>query len=318
MDPFPVLLPELQVSFHFKLKLIRDAFFHDSLSKTVASLSIKNLDLELARFVPEKSLQKLASFSIRGEAVFPVPLVLSANPFLLGYYRLLFGFSQKEFYAKGPFGLFKNMEEKGRLSLKAESELENLCISLAHTGAFLVSELDIITIQSLQDLQLLTVGPQFRGAKNNEYGQIATRKTFEIIRAIVKPYIQSTSPNSIEIQNTSNRIVLVAFASDPDIQITEQMPTRLRPLISIEIKGGKDFSNIHNRIGEAEKSHQKAKNQGFFEFMTIVSVDVAYHNLAKESPTTTHFFNLDKIADMSSNEYERFREILASIIGIRL
>jgi hypothetical protein len=32
--------------------------------------------------------------------------------------------------------------------------------------------------------------------------------------------------------------------------------------VAVEIKGGKDYSNIHNRIGEAEKSHQKAKKEG--------------------------------------------------------
>jgi hypothetical protein len=39
----------------------------------------------------------------------------------------------------------------------------------------------------------------------------------------------------------------------------------VRSLAAIEIKGGRDYSNIHNRIGEAEKSHQKAEKQGYVE-----------------------------------------------------
>ncbi len=70
----------------------------------------------------------------------------------------------------------------------------------------------------------------------------------------------------LEIKNAANRRVLIRFSSDPDIVIQEEMPTReLRNNLAIEVKGGLDFSNIHNRIGEAEKSHQKAKAAGYNE-----------------------------------------------------
>ena len=62
--------------------------------------------------------------------------------------------------------------------------------------------------------------------------------------------------------------VAVEFAPDPDIIITESIsPSQVheRKLIAIEIKGGMGFSDIHNRIGEAEKSHQKTKARGFTE-----------------------------------------------------
>ena len=43
------------------------------------------------------------------------------------------------------------------------------------------------------------------------------------------------------------------FAADPDICIREELPSgKFRNLVAIEIKGGKDYSNVHNRIGEAE------------------------------------------------------------------
>ena len=57
-----------------------------------------------------------------------------------------------------------------------------------------------------------------------------------------------------------------------------------------EIKGGKDISNIHNRIGEAEKSHQKARKRGFVECWTMVGVGHTDMDLArKESPSTDRF-----------------------------
>jgi uncharacterized membrane protein YiaA len=56
----------------------------------------------------------LAKHGLRGELVYPVPYLFANNPFLLGYYRLLLGFSQKEFYSTA-FGvsIFKTMEVKG-------------------------------------------------------------------------------------------------------------------------------------------------------------------------------------------------------------
>ena len=42
--------------------------------------------------------------------------------------------------------------------------------------------------------------------------------------------------------------------------------------IAIEIKGGTDVSNLHNRLGEAEKSHQNARLLGFTQFWTIINL----------------------------------------------
>jgi len=307
----------LQVEFYHNLKRLQSLYLHSSLKETILDTPVRLIDSELAIFVPEKCLRKLASFSLRGESIFATPFLLSKNPYLLGYYRLLYGYSQKEFYSKGPFGIFRNMEEKGTISANANDNLDKLCRTLCLAGAYLVDELDDFSLTTLRDLQLLTIGPQFRGAKNNVYGQIATRKTFDLIRTIVGPYVEKETDTVIEITNSSGRQVRIEFSADPDIQIIEQMPSTRRPLISIEIKGGRDLSNIHNRIGESEKSHQKAKRRGFFEFMTIVSVDMSYDLLKQESPTTTHFFNLDKILDSDTDEFALFRETLSSILGIK-
>lgn len=312
------LLPDLQIGFYFRLKSIKDLYFHEALSKAVSSLTISDIDLELKRYVTNDSLQKLATFSLRGETIFPLPILLKTNPFLLGYYRLLLGFSQKEFYTKGPFSAFKLMEEKGKISQNSLKNLEDLCKSLIVSCECFMKQMDEFNLSTISELQLLTVGPQFRGSLNNEYGQIATQKAFTVIKNLVKPYIVSSTPTSIEIINNSNRTVQIRFSSDPDIEIIEQLNSSDRGLISIEIKGGRDYSNIHNRIGEAEKSHQKAKQRGYFEFMTIISVDIAYDLLKNESPTTTHFFQLDKISDRLSEEYQPFKDILSSILGINI
>lgn len=315
---FPPLSAELQVGFHYRLKAIRDLYFHDALRRTVEKIKISELDKELNTLVPERALNKTAAMSLRGESIFPTPILLNENPFLIGYYRLLLGFSQKEFYSKGPYGQFKSMEENGKLSDSSKKLLIPFCKSLITTAVSFVEQIDDLNTTVLTELQILTVGPQFRGSKNNEYGQIATKKTFLVIKELVKKYIISSTKTEIEIKNNSERIVKIRFSSDPDIEITEVLASGIRGLISIEIKGGKDISNIHNRIGEAEKSHQKAKQRGYFEFMTIVSVDFDYLHLKSESPTTTHFFHLDKITNEKNEEYNRFKELLSSILGINI
>jgi hypothetical protein len=315
---FTSLSPDLQVGFHFRLKNIKDLYFHEALSKAVLNVPIHLIDEQLNKLVSHEALQKLASFSIRGEALFPIPILLKENPFILGYYRLLFGFSQKEFYSKGPYGIFKSMETKGKLSKNISDKIDELCESLIITAIDLIMQLDEFNLSIIAELQLLTVGPQLRGSINNKYGQIATEKTFSLIKDLVTKNIVSSTPMSIEIKNDTGRIVKIKFSADPDIEIIELLPSGNRGLISIEIKGGRDVSNIHNRIGEAEKSHQKAKQRGYFEFMTIISVQMDYNLLRAESPTTNHFFNLFKIAEKTSDEHERFKDILSSIMSIRI
>jgi hypothetical protein len=315
---FPALSPKLQINFFYLLKDSKLLYFQEALQETIKGIDLSIVDMELGSLVSSSHLSKLAGFSLRGETVFPVPFVLLSNPFLLGYYRLLLGISQKEFYSKGPFGQFKSMEEKGKLSVNAKNNLQALCSSLILSAQELMDGMDIISLKSLTELQLLTLGPQFRGSKNNEYGTIATKKVFDLIREFSSNYVESESETIIQLRNDSKRKVVVRFSSDPDIEIFEELPSGIRPLVSIEIKGGTDISNIHNRIGEAEKSHQKAKARKYFEFITILSVDIDYGILRSESPTTSHFFHLNRIANLDSSEYLGFRELLSSIIGLTI
>ncbi len=317
MTSYPVLRPDLQISFYDRLLTLRDLYLQDALKVTVADIDIKTLDEQLAQCVAPASLQRVASFGLRGEVFFAVPLVLESNPYLLGYYRLLLGLSQKEFYTKGPFGEFKRLEGRGELPSSLQPRVPLLCASLIESAQLLVGGINDLSMSIAHDLQLLTLGPQLRGSANTRIGQEATREVFTLIGELVQPYVKETTERSIRIENESGRTVLIEFSSDPDIRITEVLPSQVRPLVSVEVKGGRDASNIHNRIGEAEKSHQKAKNRGFFEFWTILRVNIDDGLAKRESPTTAHFFHLDRIKESGTADHNTFRELLGSLAGIK-
>lgn len=110
----------------------------------------------------------------------------------------------------------------------------------------------------------------------------------------------------------------IQFSADPDIVIREELaPGTYRNLVVIEVKGGRDYSNIHNRVGEAEKSHQKAKKDGYVECWTVVNVDRIDMDMArKESPTTNKFYRISELLDKTSSEYRDFSLQIFSIVGI--
>ena len=315
---FPVLEPNLQIEFYFRLQIINQQYLSHALGETIKELDILQIDRQLSEFVEPIYIKKVASFGLRGEIFFPVPYIIESNPKLLGYYRLLLGISQKAFYNKGPFGLFKGLEERGIISARAKTYVPDLCFSLIGTSQLMVSALDNLSLSIVRDLQLLTIGPQLRGSVNTDIGAFAADTIFELIKEIVYPYAINVTKKEITIKNDSNRIVKLIFASDPDIRILETLATGSRSLVSIEIKGGRDASNIHNRLGEAEKSHRKAKENGFFEFWTITGVDLDYASAKTESPTTSRFFSFDHIQDPKTEEYQLFRELLSSLLSIQI
>ena len=154
--------PDMQVSFAFKLLEARSNFLQDALKATVRSLDIQELDKELASFAPKSGLSALASRGLRGELVFPVPLLLSENPRLLGYYRLLLGYSQKLFYGTGSgMGRFKSLEERGVLTRQNKELLPTVCGYLCEMAAMLLAGIGVTTVSDdfLDDLTLLTLGP---------------------------------------------------------------------------------------------------------------------------------------------------------------
>jgi XcyI restriction endonuclease len=319
---FKIPDPELQIDFSVALAEIRTQYLQDALSATVKTLDITELDRSLAGFVPKKSLATLASHGLRGELVFAAPPVLMANARLLGYYRLLYGYSKKEFYTtETGISRFQAMETKGTLSAANAASLPDLCLAMASAGAVLLEGLGTSRVSSalLDDLTLLTLGPQLRGGANVKKGTMGIVKVFDAIHDIVRSAVTIASPNKIELTNAAGRMVLVQFAPDPDIIIREEMAEgSYSEKIAIEVKGGSDFSNIHNRIGEAEKSHQKARGAGYVECWTVVNVDRIDMTMAKqESPSTNRFYRISDIVSGRGAEYQDFRRRIVSLTGIK-
>jgi len=259
---------------------------------------------------------------LRGELMFAVPPVLTANAHLLGYYRLLYGYSQKEFYTtEMGVSRFQSMEKKGSLTEANAKLLPDLCHAMAKAGTVLLEGLGTSRISAalFDDLTLLTLGPQLRGGANVKKGTMGIVKVFDAIHEIVKGAVISASASRIEIKNAAGRTVLVEFAPDPDIIIREEMAKEsYSEKIAIEVKAGSDFSNIHNRIGEAEKSHQKARAAGYVECWTVVNVDKIDMTMAKqESPSSNRFYRISDVMSGKGREYEDFRHRIIALTGIK-
>lgn len=320
---FTLPAPAQQISFTQKLLEARYRYLQQALSETVRTEDIADIDRELAQLSPRKSLNALARKGLRGELLFAVPVLLRANPYLVAYYRLLLGYSQKEFFTTATgASIFKTGESRGVLSASALEALPMFCAAMNQAADMLLEGvgLDAISRELLDDLTLLTLGPQLRGGSNNKRGTDAIARVFAIVQAIVKQSVTSSDEKSLVIKNAAKREVVIEFAADPDLVIRERMAKgSVRNVVAIEIKGGTDYSNVHNRIGEAEKSHQKARAEGYTECWTIVNVAGLDMVMArKESPTTNRFYTLDALSNKKSDEYEDFQNRIAALTGIRL
>lgn len=317
---FSIPEPELQVSFALALAEIRSLMLQDALRATMKGMAIPDVDRELAEFVPAHSLALLAGRGLRGELVFPVPSVIAANPRLVGYYRLLYGYSRKEFHKPGVGSAFKTAEDNGKLSAKARSDLPDFCHAMAAAGALLLVGISAGGIDAtvLDDLSLLTYGAQLRGSHNVSIGSAGIAAVFGVIKEIVSSSIIEENPRCMKLRNAAGSIVLIEFAADPDIIIRSEMQADIfRKIIAIEVKAGRDFSNIHNRIGEAEKSHQKAKADGYVECWTVVNVDNINLTMARrESPTTNRFYRISDLIAAEGMDYDDFKNHIISLTGI--
>lgn len=295
------------------------------MKKTVddGSFNLETLNSELSAYVESKHLKHLASFGLRGEVCFPVPYLFSRNPYLLGYYRLLYGVSCKAFYDQGPFKRFQPLENDGAIHARLEPLLPAFCRSLTKTGEMLIELINPVSLSIVNELQVLTLGAQFRGSGNVRVGQNAIDSFFNLMRALLVVYNPKVKGRRITFLNDSKLPVTIRISADPDVSVTLKLEAEERKLLAIEMKGGTDVSNIWNRIGEAEKSHSKAKGKGFNERWTITRVDLnSDPNILKkareQSATTTRFFFLDRLVDTTSPEAIMFRQVLGSIMGVKL
>ena len=315
------LSPSRQVIFHQMLVAARKTALIDALGEALGLIDPQLLKKQISRFVPKDSQKILAAAGIRDEHVFPVPAILEQQPTLIGYYRLLLGISQKRFYRKGTdMGPFKSMESRGLINPRKRPDLESFCAVMADQLAELLRQISPrITLRDVSELPLLTLGAQLYGSNNNAIGKKATLDVFVSVAEIVKDFIVSQDARKILITNASKRKVLLALSTDPDICIQEEFEGKLRNKVAIEIKGGTDISNAHNRAGEAEKSHQKAKKQGFRDFWTIISKSgLSMEKLKQESPTTNSWFDVAQVLAREGDDWKDFRSRFAGEAGIPL
>lgn len=317
--PLAVPGPDRQLRFHALLVAARKKWLIDGLREVIEQLDPAEVQAELARFVEKDVRQTLAKAGIRDEEVFPTPTVLRAQPTMLGYYRLLLGQPQKQFYTAAT-GLtrYKRAETDGVLSVAADAGLDDLCAGLCAQLGDLVRRMSpSIVGRDVSDLPLMTIGAQFQGANNNLIGQEATKDVFLAIKTIVARHVTTSSPTRLELKNSAGRTILVTLAADPDVRIEEHLERTAHRRVAIEIKGGSDRSNAHNRAGEAEKSHQKAKRAGFPECWTVIAKERLDLNVLRhESPSTNHWFDVAHILQRDGGDWERFVQRIVSVVGI--
>jgi hypothetical protein len=137
------------------------------------------------------------------------------------------------------------------------------------------------------------------------------------IKGILTSFTVESTDISITVQNAAGNVFVVTLASDPDVRIQEHIDGKRKNVLVIEIKGGSDRSNQHNRISEAEKSHRKAWGEGYREFWTIIRTTALDMEKAKiESPTTRRWFDTAQVGARSGADWVEFRRGLCLIVGI--
>lgn len=311
--------PSRQLAFYQLLVGARKNWLNDALADALKQADPVKVKGELAALVPADVQKILAAAGIRDEHVFPCPTLLQAKPTLVGYYRLLLGSPQKTFYAGATgMGMFKSMETRDASTERQKKALPDFCAAMSASLAELVRQASpSLTPRDIGELPLLTLGSQFQGGNNNLIGQQATLDVFLSLAEVVKSHIEKREEKKIVLKNAAGRKVTLQLSSDPDVCILEEVGGSLHRKVAIEIKGGLDRSNAHNRAGEAEKSHQKAKADKFRDFWTIIAksgLDV--EKLKSESPTTTLWFDVAQILKREGPDWEEFRSRIISETGI--
>lgn len=292
----------------------------DALSEALSTLDQDSIKTQIAEHVPGDVQKLLAAAGLRDEYVFPVPAVIEAKPTLIGYYRLLLGAPQKSFYKSATgMTLFKTMEEMGTLSAKQKPYVPDFCKAMVQPLSDLVRQIPGFADRDLRELPLLTFGSQLQGSNNTQIGKRAMQEVFVAITEILEKSISKKESNKLILKNAAGRTVFVILAHDPDVCIQEHVEDRIHNKVAIEVKGGTDVSNAHNRAGEAEKSHLKAKQRGFKDFWTIISkTGLEMHKLKQESQTTTEWFDVTEILARDGKDWEEFRQRLATAVSIAL
>ena len=308
-----------QASIHQLLLTARKVWLSDALHDAMADVDPITLKAEIGQYVPAAAQRILAMVGIREEAVFPLPVVISAKPTLVAYYRLLAGISQKRFYAPatGMTG-FKRLEEGAPLNAGLLQRLPAFCEAMCRGLNELVLQADSsLESRDVEDLQFLTLGSYYYGSLNNTIGQTATLGVFNAMLEVVEELVTDRSKDWIDLTTPAGRHYHIQVASDPDMRIVELVGGIEQPLVSIEIKGGTDKANAYNRGGEAEKSHQGAKSRGYTTCWTIIHMaNIDVEKLKQGSPTTTIWFDTNEVVRQKGGDWLRFQQAVKEAIAV--
>lgn len=225
------------------------------------------------------------------------------------------------FYASGTgMGQFKSMEMKGVIRESQKAALPDFCKAMSAALADLVQQMSPrITLRDVREIPLLTIGSQFQGSNNTRIGKQAIENAFLTVADIVKKHVISRTDRRLVVRNAAGRRVIIELGADPDVGIEEEFDGQRRKKVAIEVKGGTDRSNAHNRAGEAEKSHQKAMKAGYRDFWTIISKrGLDMKKIESESPTTGSWFDVSEVLGRQGEDWEEFRSRFAEVVGIPL
>jgi hypothetical protein len=313
--------PGRQVYVQAFLNNVRQGSLLAALERAAAKVDAVTLRAELSQYAPTAGLQALQGSGLRDEEVFATPTLLRTAPGTLGYYRLLLGVSQKGFYTtKTGLNIFFSMEDRQTVRVDADPYIEDLCSDLNAAMAVLMTQLPQGTLHDdVRQLPLLTLGAQADGSWRGQIGQTATRGVFDALKAVVKNQGKTYTETdvSITVTNSAGREVTLALAPDPDVVIREQVNNTDVYKVAIEIKGGTDYANLHNRVGEAEKSHQKARATGAQDCWTLIALTNAnMARLRQESPTTREWFDMAEVLAQSGTHWSRLVTLTISAMGI--
>jgi hypothetical protein len=300
---------------------VRQIGLHDAVRAAAKEVPATTLRDEVTAHAPVAGLQAIQGTGIRDEEVFATPTVLRTAPGTLAYYRLLLGVSQKQFYTtKSGLSVFGSMEDRQVIRNEADPLIEDLCKDLNEAMSVLLQALPQANLrQDVDQLPLLTLGAQADGSWRGQIGAKATTGVFDAMKAVVKgkgkPYTETDV--SITVVNNSGREITLALAPDPDVVIREDVNGSLVYKAAIEIKGGADYANLHNRVGEAEKSHQKARADGAQDCWTVIDLSRAdMARLKQESPTTREWLDLNQVLDQNGTGWTRLTTLTISAMGI--
>lgn len=313
-----IITPTRQIAFYESLIRARKTVLSDRLRDALASLDARVISREIHSVVSNDVLSILASAGIRDEYVFPCATLIKNAPTLVGYYRLLLGLPQKTYYtSKSGMAKFKSAEVEGKINA-TDYEIEEWCKTMSHALEDLIREISpTLELRDVNDMQIMTLGQQIQGGRNNKIGAAAASAVLQSIGVIVHDYTVNSSSSSISISVPSGKF-LIAVASDPDVVIKEIRGSTEYPKIAMEIKGGEDGSNVHNRAGEAEKSHLKTKGNLKYEkcWTIISSAGHSLERLKNESPSTDEWFDVLQIIAQSGLSWNEFEDRIKKLFRI--